>query len=49
MEPNLFLHARDLMKPDVITTFDLMRVLSRGSAPYPGLIRHTGYRRGELK
>lgn len=33
----------------VVTTFDLLRVLARGDVPYPGLIRHTGYIRGELR
>ena len=33
----------------VVTTFDLLRVLARGDVPYPGLIRHTGYSRGELR
>ena len=30
----------------VVTTFDLLRVLSRAQAPYPGLTRQTGYSRG---
>jgi len=40
--------VEDRVLQGVITTFDLLRALSRGGVPYPGLTRQTGYRRAVL-
>ena len=41
--------GEDRVLQGVITTFDLLRVLSRVQVPQPGLTRHTGYSRGEIQ
>jgi CBS domain-containing protein len=33
----------------VVTTFDLLRVLAHGAVPRPGLVRSTGYHRGDVR
>jgi len=38
--------GEDRVLQGVITTFDLLRVLSRAAVAHPGLTRPTGYRRG---
>jgi CBS domain-containing protein len=41
--------GEDRVLAGLITTFDMLRVMSRAGAPRPGVTKHTGYSRGDFR